>query len=54
MKIRSHLRRWHSPSVFTLICLCFLLPFATVTVIGGIVVYIAVVQALNNLEFYGI
>ena len=35
MKLRPHLRRWHSPSVFTLICVCFLLPFATVSVIGG-------------------
>ena len=30
MKLHSHFRRWHSPSVFTLIGLCFLLPFATV------------------------
>ena len=35
MNLRSHFPRWHSPSVFTLIALCFLLPFATVTVIGG-------------------
>src|SRR4051794_28585075 len=27
--------RWHAPSVFTLVALCFLLPFATVTYVGG-------------------
>ena len=29
------LRRWLSPSVFTLVALCFLLPFATVSYVGG-------------------
>ena len=30
MALRAHFHRWHSPSLFTLIALCFLLPFATV------------------------
>jgi hypothetical protein len=28
-------QRWHSPTTFTLIALCFVLPFATVTWMGG-------------------
>lgn len=35
MTLRDRVRRWHSPTVFTLIALCFLLPFATVFVVGG-------------------
>jgi hypothetical protein len=35
MSLRDLLRRLHSSSVFTLIALCFLLPFATVTSVGG-------------------
>ena len=34
MNLRARFHRWHSPSVFTLIALCFLLPFATVVVSG--------------------
>jgi hypothetical protein len=30
MTLRARIHRWHSPSLFTLIALCFLLPFATV------------------------
>jgi hypothetical protein len=30
MNLGARIHRWHSPSVFTLIALCFLLPFATV------------------------
>jgi hypothetical protein len=35
MTIRDRIHRWHSPSVFTLIALCFLLPFATVTFVSS-------------------
>ena len=35
MSFSDRVRRWHSPSVFTLIALCFLLPFATVTFVSG-------------------
>lgn len=35
MNLRARIHRWHSPSLFTLIALCFLLPFATVFVVGG-------------------
>jgi hypothetical protein len=35
MKLRARIHRWHSPTVFTLIALCFLLPFGTVFVVGG-------------------
>jgi len=35
MRIRDRIHRWHSPSLFTLIALCFLLPFATVTFVGS-------------------
>jgi hypothetical protein len=35
MALRAHFHRWHSPSLFTLIALCFLLPFATVFVVSG-------------------
>ncbi len=31
----ERLRRWHSPTAFSLIALCFVLPFATVTFVGG-------------------
>jgi hypothetical protein len=34
MTIRDRIHRWHSPSLFALIALCFLLPFATVFVSG--------------------
>jgi hypothetical protein len=30
MPLRDRIHRWHSPSLFTLIAFCFLLPFATV------------------------
>jgi hypothetical protein len=30
MTTRDRIHRWHSPSIFALIALCFLLPFATV------------------------
>jgi hypothetical protein len=30
MTLRDRIRRWHSPTVFALIALCFLLPFMTV------------------------
>src|SRR4051812_35965765 len=30
MSVRDRVRRWHSPAVFGLIALCFLLPFGTV------------------------
>jgi hypothetical protein len=35
MTIRDRIHRWHSPSVFTLVALCFLLPFATVTFVSS-------------------
>jgi hypothetical protein len=35
MTTRDRIHRSHSPSVFTLIALCFLLPFATVTFVGS-------------------
>lgn len=35
MTIRERIHRWHSPSLFTLIALCFLLPFATVTFVAS-------------------
>jgi hypothetical protein len=35
MTTRDRISRWHSPSVFTLIALCFLLPLATVTFVGS-------------------
>jgi hypothetical protein len=35
MNLNARIHRWHSPSVFTLIVLCFLLPFGTVFVVGG-------------------
>jgi hypothetical protein len=35
MNLRTRIHRWHSPTVFTLIALCFLLPFGTVFVVGG-------------------
>jgi hypothetical protein len=31
MDLRSFIRRWHSPTIFALVGLCFLLPFATVS-----------------------
>jgi hypothetical protein len=34
MTPHDHIHRWHSPSLFALIALCFLLPFATVFVSG--------------------
>jgi hypothetical protein len=34
MTPRDRIHRWHSPTLFTLIALCFLLPFATVFVSG--------------------
>jgi hypothetical protein len=34
MTLRALIHRWHSPSIFTLIALCFLLPFATVFASG--------------------
>jgi hypothetical protein len=34
MTLRARIHRWHSPSIFTLIALCFLLPFATVFASG--------------------
>jgi len=34
MTLRARIHRWHSPSIFTLIALCFLLPFATVFING--------------------
>lgn len=35
MTTRDRIHRWHSPTVFALIALCFLLPFGTVFVVGG-------------------
>ena len=35
MTLKDRIHRWHSPSVFTLIALCFLLPFATVTLVSS-------------------
>lgn len=35
MNLRARIHRWHSPTVFTLIALCFLLPFATVFTTSG-------------------
>jgi hypothetical protein len=35
MTTRDRVRRSHSPSIFTLVALCFLLPFATVTFVGS-------------------
>jgi hypothetical protein len=35
MNLDARIHRWHSPTVFTLVALCFLLPFATVFVVGG-------------------
>ena len=35
MNLRARIRRWHSPTIFTLIALCFLLPFGTVFFVGG-------------------
>ena len=31
MTLRTRIRRWHSPTLFALVGLCFLLPFATVS-----------------------
>jgi hypothetical protein len=35
MDARALLRRWHSPTLFVLVGLCFLLPFATVSCEGA-------------------
>lgn len=35
MKLRARIHRWHSPTIFTLIALCFVLPFGSVLVVGG-------------------
>jgi hypothetical protein len=35
MNLRARIHRWHSPTIFTLVALCFLLPFGTVFFVGG-------------------